>query len=83
MSQNFYKWQVVCYRQYKHQFESQFIFSGEVISLKHAESSGYLCFDESSLKFPGKQAFLRSYKGQDESDIISTNSLFEIEYHQA
>lgn len=82
MSQNFYKWQLINYRQIKSEKEAQqFILSGEVICLKHAETSGMLCYDENSKKRNGKPAYVRMYKGQDETDKITSNCMFEIEMH--
>jgi hypothetical protein len=48
-SPNFYKWQVINYRQMQPNELTKYIFSGDVIRLKHAETSGYLCFDELSV----------------------------------
>jgi hypothetical protein len=52
--------------------------------MKHAETSGYLCFDEHNKKPDNaskKAAYVRIYKGMDQFDKITTNSLFEIEAH--
>lgn len=64
---NFYKWQVMNYRQVETDETAmdKFIFSGDVISLKHAETTGRLCYDEISHKKNGS-IFARIYKGQDE-----------------
>mmetsp|Transcript_11844 Transcript_11844/g.18232 ORF Transcript_11844/g.18232 Transcript_11844/m.18232 type:complete len:136 (-) Transcript_11844:278-685(-) len=81
-SQNYYKWQVVYYRHIKMEKErDKFIFSGDVILLKHAETNGCLCYDEQSAKRPGDPTYVRIYKGSEENDIITTNNLFEIEMH--
>jgi hypothetical protein len=42
-----------------------------------------LCFDDISLKKPGKNAYVRIYKGMEEIDIHTVNNLFEIEAHDA
>lgn len=57
------------------------LFSGDVIRLKHAETAGFLCFDEISIKKPTKNVYVRIYKGIDENDRMTTNNLFEIEAH--
>ena len=80
-SQNFYKWQVVNYRQQKPKDVNKFIYSGDVIRLKHAETGGYLCYDDLSKKKPGNPAYVRIFKGQDLNDQKTTNNLFEIEAH--
>lgn len=82
MSQNYFKWQVVNYRQLKFPEErDRFIFSGDVISLKHAETGGLLCYDEYSKKRLGDPAYVRIYKGTEQTDAITTNNLFLIEMH--
>jgi hypothetical protein len=40
-----------------------------------------LAFDDISLKKPGKNAYVRIYKGVDENDVHTVNNLFEIEAH--
>jgi len=82
VSQNFYKWQVINFRQMKSEKEeNQFLFAQDVIYLKHGETSGILCHDEQSAKRIGEPAYVRIYKGNDDADIITTNNLFEIEIH--
>ena len=82
MSQNYYKWQVINYRQIKNYKENlRFIFSGEVICLKHAETGGFLSHDEFSAKKRMDPAYVRIYKGTNENDSITTNNLFSIEVH--
>lgn len=81
-SENFYKWQVINYRQQQPKDLPKFIFSGDILRLKHAETQGYLAFDDISLKKPAKNAYVRIYKGQDENDIHTVNNLFEIEAHE-
>lgn len=81
-SQNFYKWQVLSYRQVHHPNDiKNYIFSGNVIRMKHAETSGFLCYDEISTRKPGKNVYVRIYKGMDENDKYTTNNLFYIEKH--
>lgn len=60
---------------------SRFIFSGDVVRLKHAETSGYLCHDDQSKKKVGDPVYVRIFKGTDEGDVHTTNNLFEIEAH--
>lgn len=78
MSSNFYKWQVISYRQEKNRLDSNkhFIFSGQVITLWHAETGGVLCYDELSSKKKGNPCYVRIFKGLDEADKITTNCLF-------
>ena len=57
------------------------IFSGDFIRLKHAETSGYLCFDDITYKSKFNEAYVRMYKGEDPQDNQTTNCLFEIEAH--
>ena len=57
------------------------MFSGEVITLRHAETSGIMCYDELSHAKPGDPAYIREYKGTDDDMKITTNCLFEIEVH--
>ena len=52
-----------------------------MIRLKHAETNGYLCFDDISIKKPAKHVYVRIYKGADQFDRTTTNNLFEIEAH--
>lgn len=52
-----------------------------MIRLKHAETGGYLCYDDLSKKKPGNPAYVRIFKGQDLNDRKTTNNLFEIEAH--
>ena len=61
----------------------KYLFSGDVIMLKHAETAGYLCFDDQSAKRAGEPMYVRIYKGSDDSDIVTTNNLFEIEQHNS
>lgn len=56
---------------------NKIVFSGDVITLKHAESAGYVCYDDMSLK-KEDQVYVRMYKGLDESERITTNCLFEV-----
>ena len=47
MSQNYYKWQVIYYRSLKSDKErDKYIYSGDVIIMKHAETNGCLCHDD-------------------------------------
>lgn len=62
---------------------NKLIFSGQVITLTHAETGGALCFDEMSYKKPGCPIFARIFKGFDDSDKITTNCLFSIEIHDS
>ena len=79
MSQNFAKWQIINYRQYKSKNEyKRLLFSGDVISLKHAETAGLLCYDEQSEKRKGEPLYVRIFKGNDEMENLTTHSLFEI-----
>jgi len=78
---NFYKWQVINYRQIVVNTENKILYSGDVIRLKHAETNGYLCYDEISNRKPAKNVYVRIYRGLDDNDKITTNSLFEIEAH--
>ena len=80
-SPNFYKWQVINFRQENPEEVSKLIYSGDVIRLKHAETNGFLCFDEISINRTNKKCYVRIYKGNDEDDKITTNNLFEIEAH--
>ena len=82
MSQNFAKWQVINYRQYKGESEiKRLLFSGDVVSLKHAETAGLLCYDEQSEKRKGNPLYVRIFKGSDEMENLTTHSLFEIQIH--
>jgi hypothetical protein len=60
---------------------NKYIYSGNIVRLKHAETAGYLCYDENSSKENGYPCYVRIYKGQDDNDRLTTNSLFEIERH--
>lgn len=81
-SQSFSKFQIINHRQVtKPKDEMQFIYSGDFIRLKHGETSGYLCFDDTSYKTPSNNAYVRMYKGDDQLDTFTTNCLFEIEAH--
>ena len=80
-SPNFYKWQLINYRQAKPQDIPKYIYSGDIIRLKHAETNGFLCFDDISVKKPAKHVYVRIYKGTDMLDKTTTNNLFEIEAH--
>ena len=84
MSQNFFKWEVIPYRQINLLSDfTQFVYSGDVIYLKHAETSGIICQDEQSQsKAIGTEdpVYVRIYKGND-NDVVTTNCLFEIELH--
>lgn len=53
---------------------------GDVIRLKHAESGGYICVDD-ELRAPNgeRKAYIRIYKGEDDLEFLTSNSLFEIE----
>jgi len=84
MSQNFSKWQVINYRQIRHAAERRrFLFSGDVISLKHAETAGLMCHDDQSYKKRGEPVYVRIYKGNDaETENLTTHSLFEITIHK-
>lgn len=59
-----------------------FVYSGDVIYLRHAETSGALCQDEHSQDKGriGDPVYVRIYKGN-ENDKVTTNCLFEIELH--
>jgi len=82
MSENFYKWRVISYRQIKDKKDAKnFLFSGEVITLKHAETGGILCYDDLSNKKHGDPVYVRIYKGLDAKESITTNCLFEVEVH--
>lgn len=82
MSPNFSKWQVINYRQYKSQNEHlRLLYSGDVISLKHAETAGLLCYDEQSEKRPGNPVYVRIFKGQEVMENLTTHSLFEVQIH--
>lgn len=80
-SPNFYKWQLINYRQAKPSDNLKYIYSGDVIRLKHAETNGYLCFDDISMKKTKNTCYVRIYKGVDANDRTTTNNLFEIEAH--
>ena len=71
------------FRQDKLKEGEKYIHSGDVIRLKHAESGGYLTYDSMSENpnIPGRPCYIRSYRGSDQADIVTTNSLFEIESH--
>ena len=83
MSGNFFKWEVIPYRQIAHLADfDNYVYSGDVIYLRHAETSGALCQDEHS-RGPnrvGDPVYVRIYKGN-ENDKVTTNCLFEIEIH--
>ena len=83
MSDNFYKWKVLSYRQsMKDQREvHNFLQSGEVITIRHAETSGILCYDELSHARLGDPAYVREYRGTESDMKVTTNCLFEIEIH--
>lgn len=77
VSPNFYKWQVICYRQVQQpKHINKFIFSGDVITLKHAETNGYLCYDEFSASRVGDPVYVRVYKGQDPDNTLTSHNLF-------
>ena len=61
----------------------KYIHSGDVIRLKHAESGGYLTYDDFSENdtFQGRPCYIRAYRGTNPADAKTTNSLFEIEAH--
>ena len=79
ISSNFYKWQVLNHRQVVHDEAeaAKIVRSGDVIHLRHAESAGYVCYDDVSLK-RDDQVYVRMYKGVDASEGITTNCLFEV-----
>jgi hypothetical protein len=62
-SSNFFKWQVVPYRQFTRLQRQKFIFSGDLVRLKHAETAGYLCHDDMNQDQPGDPVYVRVYKG--------------------
>lgn len=72
---------MVTYRQFTRYQRKNFIFSGDLVRLKHAETAGYLCHDDVSKEQDGEPIYVRVYKGQDEQDRFTTNNLFEIELH--
>lgn len=65
--------------QVKHKIK--FLFSGDVILMKHAETNGYLCYDEQSHTRAGDPAYVRIYKGNEMSNDITAHNLFAIETH--
>lgn len=82
VSPNYYKWQVISYKQINSSKDNErFIFSQDVICLKHGETQGLLSHDDLSTKRDGDPAYVRIYKGVDESDKYTTHNLFEIEFH--
>lgn len=54
------------------------LFSGDIVSLKHAETAGLLTFDEQSEKRRGEPLYVRIFKGNDEMENLTTHSLFEV-----
>lgn len=55
-----------------------FVFGGDVIRLKHAESGGYICLDDDGKLSTGEQqAYLRIYTasmtGEDADENLTTN----------
>lgn len=83
ISQNYYKWQVLNYRQLSTPKElERTIYSGDVIALRHAESGGRVCHDDQSVKRED-QVYVRIYKAGDDSENLTTNNLFEVQQYYA
>jgi hypothetical protein len=74
---------MVNYRKYKGPKEKQeFLFSGDVITLRHAETGGLLCNDqEISSKEVHDPCYVRIYKGKSEPEKLKSDNLFEVELH--
>lgn len=50
------KWQIFQYRQHMDDHKAMhFVFGGDVIRLKHAESGGYICLDDDGKLSTGEQ----------------------------
>ena len=81
VSQNFEKWTIQSYRQTEKATLADFyLHGGDVVRLRHAESGGYITVDDQSKLRNGLQeAYVRVYKGNDESEETTTNQLFEVE----
>ena len=83
MSQNqFEKWTIYAFRHCNTpQKEEFYLHGGDVVRIKHAESGGYLTVDEN--RGDGNyEAYIRNYRGADETEQFSTNQMFEIEKSQ-
>lgn len=64
MSSNYYKWQVISYRQIKNNQDFiRYLYVRNVITLTHAETGGILCYDELSAKRVGNPCYVRIFKG--------------------
>lgn len=59
----FYKWQVLPYRNIPVKDPQNYIFSGDIVRLKHAETTGYLSHDEESRSLNGEAAYVRIFRG--------------------
>lgn len=72
----------MCYRKNENQAEEEhFLYGGDVIRIKHAESGGFLTVSDNPNEQGLVEAYIRNYLQQEDNDLnaLTSNQMFEIE----